>query len=132
MILTTTPSLFDAGITYILTNLLELPFTHPVALALQHDETFKEFEEWKGRFKDFECQELLDLGLNAVFYLKYPTRNADNTTVMKLLPERKARSLQGVIAYGRYLLHNDDITYDDQTQWDVTAFKKWRKAVTSH
>ena len=86
MIVTTTPSPFDDGITYILTNLLELPFTHPVALAIQHDDTFKEFEEWKGRFKDFECYELLDLGLNAVFYLRYPTRNANNTTVMKLLP----------------------------------------------
>ena len=80
MILTTTPSPFDAGITYILTNLLELPFTHPVALALQHDE----------RFKDFKCYDLLELGLNEVFYLRYPTRSANNTTVMRLLPERKA------------------------------------------
>ena len=60
-----------------------------MALALQHDDTFKEFKEEKGRFKDFEYYELLDLGLNAVFYLKYPTRNANNTTVMKLLPEKK-------------------------------------------
>ena len=128
MIVTATPSPFDAGITYILTNLLELPSTYSVALALQHDERFKDFSTNKGRFKDFECYKLLDLGLNAVYYFRYPTRCANNTTVMRLLPERKTRSLQGVIAYGLYLLDNFDDTYDDPTQWDVTTFKKWRRA----
>ena len=50
---------------------------------------------------------------------------------MRLLPERKAQSLQGVIAYGKYLLQNRDlllIPYNNPTQWDVTAFKKWRRA----
>ena len=127
MIVTTTPSPFDAGITYILTNLLELPFTHPVALALQHDKRFQNYSFDERRFKVFECYELLDLSLNEVFYLRYPTRGANNTTVMKLLPERKARSLQGIIAYRIYLLLNKDslsIPYDDPTQWDITAFKK--------
>ena len=53
---------------------------------------------------------------------------------MRLLPERKARSLQGVIAYCKYLLYNRDslsIPYDDPTQWDTTAFNKWRRASCS-
>ena len=76
MILTTTPSPFDAGITYILTNLLELPFTHPVALALQHDVQFKLLDE---TYKGCECSKLLSLDLNAVFYFRYPTTNLNNT-----------------------------------------------------
>jgi len=100
MIVTTTPPPFDAGITYILTNSLELPFTHPVALALQHDVQFKLLDE---KYKDCECSELLSLDLNAVFYFRYLITNSNNTTVMKLLPERKARSLQGIIAYCKYI-----------------------------
>ena len=37
---------------------------------------------------------------------------------MKLLLERKTRSLQGIIADGIYLLLNNNDTYDDPTQWD--------------
>ena len=128
LIVTTKPSPFDAGITYILTNLLELPFTHPVALALQHDMQFKVLDE---KYKGCECFELLNLDLNAVFLFRYPTTNSNNTTVMKILPERKARSLQGIIAYHIYLLLNNDDTCDDPTQWDVTAFKKWRRVSCS-
>ena len=71
MIITTPPSPFDAGITYILTNLLELPFTHPVALALQHDVQFKLLDE---KYKGCEYSELLSLDLNAVFYFRYPKK----------------------------------------------------------
>ena len=78
---------------------------HLVALALQHEE----------RFKDYECSELLDLGLNEVFYLKYP-KKSNNTTVMKVLSERKARSLQAVIAYSIYLLFDKDNTNNNLTQ----------------
>ena len=125
LIVTTTPSPFHAGITYTLTNLLELPFTHSVALALQHDVQFKVLDE---KYKGCECFELLSLDLNAVFLFRYPTANSNNTTVMKVLPERKARSLQGILAYYSYLYHNNDDTCDDLTQWDVTVFKKWRRA----
>ena len=98
-----------------------------MALALQHCERFKDFSIDKGRYKDFKCYELLGLGLNEVCYLRYRTSNTNNTTVIRLLPEGKARSLQGVIAYGKYRLHTRDLLsnlYDVPTQWDVTAFKK--------
>ena len=91
-----------------------------MALALQYEERFEN-----------RCSELVDLGSNEVFYLKYPTRNVNNNTVMKVLFERKARSLQAVIAYSVFLLFDKDATYDDPTQWDVNAFKKWRKASCS-
>ena len=79
------PSSFNAGITYTLSNLLELPFTHPVALVLQYE----------GRF-EYGCSKLLELDLNKVSYLKYPTRK--DSSVLKVLSERQARSLQAVIA----------------------------------
>ena len=100
-ITTPPPSPFNVDITYILANLLELPFTHPVALALHHDLQFKLLDE---KYKGCKCSKLLSLDLNAIFYFRYPTANSNNTTVMKLLPERKARFLQGIIAYHTYPL----------------------------
>ena len=47
---------------------------------------------------------------------------------MKVLPERKARSLQGILAYHSYLFCTNDNTCDDPTQWDVTVLKQWRRA----
>ena len=71
MIVKTTPSPLNAGIIYILTNLLKLPFTHPLALTLQHDNQSRLLDE---KYKDCECSELLSLNLNAVFYFRYPKK----------------------------------------------------------
>ena len=117
--MTQASSPFDAGITFILSKILQLPnpFTHPVVLVIQYHE------------REFEYFDLLDLGLNEVFYLKYPTRK--DTKVIKVLSESKARSLQSVIAYSVYLLCKGNDTYHDPTQWDVDAFKRWRRASCS-
>ena len=51
---------------------------------------------------------------------------------MKLLPGRKARSLQGIIAYHSYLFCNDNNTCDDPNQWDVKVFKSGEELVVWH
>ena len=128
IIITTTPSPFDDGITYILTNLLKLPFTHPVALVLQHAVQFKFLDE---KYKGCKCSELLNLDFNAVLLFRYPTTTLNNTTVRKILPERKVRYLQSILAYHSYLFCNNDNACNDPTQWNVTVFKIWRRASCS-
>ena len=60
-------------------------------------------------------------------FFRDPITNSNNTAVMELMPETKAKSLQGIIAYHTYLFCNNDNTCYDPTQWGVTMFKKWRR-----
>jgi hypothetical protein len=107
------PANFDSNLEHIVTVILNLPLTHPLALALS--------QSFVNTFDDFRTIDIEDV----VHDFRYNMTSVPLTTPGIKLHVNVVKRIQRMVSYARYKEENSHADCDTPLSWDTDVYSKW-------
>jgi hypothetical protein len=106
------PANFDANLEHIVTVILKLTLTHPLALALS--------QSFVNTFDDFRTIDIHD-----VHKFRYNMTSVSLNTPGIKLHVTVVKKIQRMVSYTRYKEENNHADCDTPSLWDIDVYSKW-------
>jgi hypothetical protein len=103
---------FDADLEHIITMILKLTLTHPLALALS--------QSFVNTFDDFRT-----IDVNDVHEFRYNMTSVPITTPAIKLHVTIVKKIQRMVSYACYKEDKNHADCDTPTSWDIDVYSKW-------
>jgi hypothetical protein len=107
------PTNFDANLKYIVMVILNLPLTHPLALALSS-------QSFVNTFDDFRTIDIDD-----VHECRYNTTNDPPNTPGIKVHSQVVKKIQRMVCYARFKEESKDTNCDTPSVCDIDTYSKW-------
>jgi hypothetical protein len=108
------PAKFDSNLEHIVTVILNLPLTHPLASALS--------QSFVNTFDDFRTIDIED-----VHDFRYNMTSVPLTTPGMKLHVTVVKKIQRMVSYALYKEENSHADCDTPLSWDTDVYSKWSR-----